>query len=76
MKKNVTVQVEAALLKQSRHLAVEEDMSLSEWIAALIKNAVIKKSGREQDMKRALAAMKKPLKLGGKLLSREEMHER
>jgi hypothetical protein len=75
MKKNVTVQIDAAILKRSKHMAVEEDMSLSEWIATLIKNAVNKKSDKEQAMKRAFAIMKKPLKLGGKALSREEMHE-
>ena len=75
MKKNVTVQIDAAILKRSKHMAVEEDMSFSEWIATLIKNAVNKKSDKEQAMKRAFAIMKKPLKLGGKALSREEMHE-
>jgi len=75
MKKNVTVQLDEALLKHSRHLAVEDDMSLSEWIATLIKNAVQKKGDRENSKKKALALMNKPLNLGGKVLSREEMHE-
>jgi len=75
MKRNVTVQLDEALLKHSRHLAVEEDMSLSEWIGTLIKNAVQKKGDKENSKKKAIALLNKPFKLGGKVLSREEMHE-
>jgi hypothetical protein len=44
-KRNITVQIDEALLKSSRHLAVDENQSLSEWVANLIAAAVKKSSG-------------------------------
>lgn len=76
LKRNITVQIEEALLKQSRHIAVEEEKSLSEWVGSLIAEAVRKKSGRESSRRRALAVLNSPLRLGGKAFSRDELHAR
>ncbi len=75
-KRNVTVQMDELLLKHSRHLAVEEDMSLSEWIATLIGEAVKRKSAQAGNRDRALAVLKSPLRLGGNVFSRQELHDR
>jgi hypothetical protein len=75
-KKNITLQIDEALLKRSKHLAVDEDMSLSEWVANLVAGAVRAKSGRESARQKALAILKSPLHLGGNVFSRESLHER
>lgn len=75
-KKNITVKIDAALLKQSRYLAVDENKSLSEWVACLIGNAVKKKHGRDAARRRALAILRSPLHLGGRTFTRDELHER
>ena len=75
-KKNVTLQIDEEVLKQSRHLAVDEDVSLSEWVTNLITVAVRKGTGRESARRKALAVLASPLHLGGKILSRDELHER
>lgn len=76
LKRNITIQIDAALLKQSRHMAVEADTSLSDWVARLMAEAVSRETGRETAKRRALAVLKNPLKLGGKTFSRDELHER
>jgi hypothetical protein len=75
-KKNITVQIDEALLKTSRHIAIEEDKSLSEWVGSLIVAAVRRKTNRESSRRRALTVLKNPLHLGGKTFSRNELHER
>lgn len=75
-KKNLTLQLDEVLLKHARHLTVESDQSLSEWVSGLIQEAVRLRSGRDLSKKRALKVLKSPLKLDGRVLSREEMHER
>ena len=76
LKRNITVQIDEALLKSSRHLAVDKNQSLSEWVANLISQAVKKSSGHAASRRRALAVLNSPLKLGGNVLSREDIHER
>lgn len=44
-KESVTVQLDGILLKQSRHLAVADEMSFSEWVGALISEELKRKSG-------------------------------
>ena len=75
-KRNVTVQLDEALLKESRHLAVDQDMSLSEWISNVVKEAVMRSSSFEDDKSKAFKVLDNPLKLGGKSYSRDELHER
>ena len=75
-KKNLTLQLDEALLKQARYLTVDKDMSLSEWVGGLIEEALRLKNGRELAKKRALQVLRSPLKLDGRILSRDEMHER
>jgi len=73
---NITVQIDKALLKHSRHLAIEKDSSLSEWVSSLIAEAVRREGGRPAAKRRALAILKSPLHLGGKTFTRVELHER
>jgi hypothetical protein len=40
MTKNVTLRMDEEILRQAKHVAVEENMSLSAWIADVVKLAV------------------------------------
>ena len=75
MKKNVTVQFSDVLIKKARHLAVEDDVSLAEWIRDVVEKAVTQRTSLDAARKRAIKALDRPLKLGGKVLSREEIYE-
>jgi hypothetical protein len=75
MKKNVTVQFSDSLIKKARHLAVEDDVSLAEWIRDVVEKAVTRRTSLDAARKVALKALSRPLKLGGKALTREEIYE-
>ena len=78
MARNVTIRLDEALLKKCRHAAVEEDKSLSRWISDLIARAVSPegREGYQQARKRALKRLEEGFALGGRPLSREDVHER
>ena len=76
MGKNVTLRLDQAIIRKARHAAVEQDQSLSEWVADLIVRETSKKgqslSAREQALKR----MDRGFHLGGAPLTRAQSHER
>ena len=76
MTKNVTIRLEAAVLKKCRLRAVEEDKSLSRWIADLLLEALSMQGEYEAARDRALQRMEIGFQLGGRALAREEIHER
>lgn len=76
MAKNVTLKLDENLLKLCRFAAVEEDKSLSQWLADLIKKTIEKDSSFKTSKKHALKTLKKGFNLSATPLSREEIHER
>ena len=76
MTKNLTLRMDATLLKAARHRAVEADKSLSQWVTDLIAREVTRDDAYERAKQRALKRMQKGLPLGGKPIPREELHER
>ena len=76
MNRNVTLRLDEAVLRKARHAAVEQDQSLSEWVARLIANATSKTDRKQSARDGALRRMRKGLHLGGTPLSREEAHGR
>ena len=76
MKKNLTIKLDERLLKQGRHIAVEEDKSLSEWIGELVASEILRRQSRASAKKSALSFLRQGFSLGGKPLSRDETHER
>ena len=76
MKKNLTLKLDEHMLKKGKHVAVEENMSLSEWVAQLITAAVLKRESLAASKKSALKFMAQGFDLGGKPLSRDSLHER
>jgi hypothetical protein len=74
--KNVTLRLDEAVLRRARHAAVEQDKSLSEWVAGLITRTTSERDRKQSARNRALQGMRKGLHLGGTPLSREEAHGR
>jgi len=76
MTKNITLRLDESILRKARHAAVEEDTSLSQWVANIIVKEVSGKNRYVLAREKALRRMGKPFRLGGKPVSREEIHER
>lgn len=73
--KNVTLRLDAELLKRCKHIAIEEDKSLSQWLTDILEHAITQKDDYSSARQRALKLLQNPSKLGGKKFSREEAYE-
>ncbi len=76
MKVNITLKLDADLLKEARILAAEEGTSVSAMLAARLEETVLDRRGYQQAKRRALARLKRGFNLGWKPGSRNELHER
>ena len=76
MGKNVTLRLDEAIIRRARHAAVEQDQSLSEWVAGLIVRATSKNDRSLSAREKAVSRMDRGFHLGGIPLSREEAHGR
>ena len=74
MSKNVTIRLDETIVRKCRHAAVEEDKSLSQWIADLMVQAVTAADVHQDARARALKRLEKGFSLGGAPLSREEIY--
>lgn len=75
MSKNVTLRLDDTLIREARHVAVENDMSLSQWVSDLIKTTISRRIDYDVTRKRAIKRLKKGFHLGGPL-KRDEIYER
>jgi hypothetical protein len=77
MKTNVTLKIEADLLREARILAAEEDSSISALLAAKLEQAVRERRGFQQARRSAVARLRKGFDLNWTPPhSRDELHER
>jgi hypothetical protein len=77
MKSNVTLKIEANLLRDARVLAAEEGSSISALLATRLELAVRERKGYIQARRRAVARLRSGYDLGWTpIRSRGEMHER
>jgi len=74
--KNVTLRLDEGVLRKAKHLAVEHDQSLSQWVAQLIAKAVTNQESFEEARARALKRIKKGYHLGGRAAKRNDLHGR
>lgn len=74
-KKNITLSIDANLLKQIKHLAVDKELVVSEFVTQLLERA-LDESGIKLRKERAIRLLKKGIKLGGVPLSRDEIYKR
>lgn len=77
MKTNVTLKLDAKLLKEARILAAEEGSSISGLLASKLEDLVRERRGYDRARRRALARLRVGIDLGWKRpRSRDELHER
>jgi len=77
MKANITLKLDADVLREARILAAEEGLSVTALLAAKLDEIVRQRKGYDRARKRAIARLRKGLDLGWKRpRSRDELHER
>lgn len=77
MKANITLKLEADLLKEARVLAAEDGTSVSAMLAAQLEELVNERKGYKQARTRAIARLRRGFNLGWTPpRSRDELHER
>ncbi|HMD09165.1 MAG TPA: DUF6364 family protein [Candidatus Acidoferrum sp.] len=77
MKTNVTLKLDAELLKQARVLAAEQGSSISRMLADKLEELVRERAGYDRARKRALSRLRVGMDLGWtRPISRDELHER
>jgi len=77
MKTNVTLKIEAELLREARVLAAEEGTSISALLSTRLEQAVRERKGYHQARRRALARLRRGFNLRWTPpRSRDELHER
>jgi hypothetical protein len=77
MKANITLKLDATLLREVRVLAAEEGTSISALLAARLEEIVRERKTYERARKRALARLREGLDLRWTPpRSRDELHER
>lgn len=76
MLKNITLKIDDQLLNRVRHLAVDENKSVSAWVSALIEKTLNETDEYEQARREAIDTLNKGFHLGGQPLDREALHDR
>ncbi len=77
IKQNVTLKLDAEILKEARVLAAERGSSVSRMLAEKLEELVTEAKGYEKAPKRAISRLRTGLDLGWKRPnSRDELHER
>jgi hypothetical protein len=77
MKTNITLKLDASLLREIRILAAEEGTSISAMLASRLEQMVRDRKGYERSRRRALARLHEGMNLGWtRPRSRDELYER
>lgn len=76
MLKNITLKIDDQLLTRVRHLAVDENKSVSAWVSELIERTLNEADEYEQARREAIDTLDRGFHLGGRPLRREELHDR
>jgi hypothetical protein len=77
MKANITLKLDAGILREVRILAAEEGTSISALLASKLEEVIRQRKGYDRARKRVLAQLRKGLDLGWtRPASRDELHER
>jgi hypothetical protein len=77
MKTNITLKLDADLLREARILAAEEGSSISRLLAARLEELIRERKGYARARRRALARLREDLDLRWTPpRSRDELHER
>jgi hypothetical protein len=73
---NITLKLDKGLVRKMRVLAAENGTSVSALLSAKLEEELGQRTAYEEAKKHALAVLAKGWDLGGRVPTREEMHER
>ena len=77
MKRNLTIQLDEAIIRKARIVAAKRATSISRLVAQQIEEAVSNDGTYQRAQVAAIDRLKRPFHLGGvKLPDRESLHER
>ena len=77
MKNNITLKIDAELLREAKVMAAQEDTSISALVSRELENLVRRRKTYERARKRALARLRTGWNLEWiRPRSRDELHER
>lgn len=76
MTRNLTLRIDASVLRLARQSAVAEELSLSQWITQLITRNVQRLGQYQRAKRRATKRLQRGYSLGGTPLSRDTIHDR
>lgn len=76
MKTNITLKLDADLLREARVLAAEEGRSLSAMLTERLEVLIRERKAFDRARRRALRRLRAGLDLGWRPVSRDELHER
>ena len=76
-KQNVTVSLNVEVVRKAKILAAKRGTSISAMLAEQVESLVKRDDTQERAIQSAIARMQRGFRLGGgKLVSRDELHER
>jgi predicted transcriptional regulator len=76
MRQNLTIAIEQDLIRRAKVLAAERGKSISRLLADELQRLVDDQASYLRAKESALAEIDAGLRLGGRIVSREELHER
>jgi Family of unknown function (DUF6364) len=76
MKQNITLSLDTRLLGKAKVLAAKRNTSVSRLLADELEAKIKRTESYERARRAALALMEDGIPLGGRPLSREQLHER
>jgi predicted transcriptional regulator len=76
MRQNLTIAIEQDLIRRAKVLAAERGKSISRLLADELQRLVDDQASYLRAKESALAEIDAGLRLGGRMVSREELHER
>lgn len=76
MTKNLTLRMDEELLRDLKHIAVDQNLSVSAWITQELKKNAVQRHPSQQQKKNAWSVTAKTFHLGGKTFNRNTCYER
>jgi len=76
MLKNITLKLDEQIITRIRHVAVDDNKSVSAWVSELIERTLNGVDEYEQARREAIKTLNHGFHLGGRPLGREEVHDR
>lgn len=76
MLKNITLKLDEQIISRIRHVAVDDNKSVSAWVSELIQRTLNDIDEYEQARREAIKTLSQGFHLGGRALDRDEIHDR